>query len=37
VHAAYLLPVARHALPAWTLWYLGVAALLGGARTKNVA
>jgi 4-amino-4-deoxy-L-arabinose transferase-like glycosyltransferase len=30
-HAALLLPVARHALPAWTVWYVGAADLLGVA------
>ena len=27
-HAALLLPMARHAMPAWTLWYLALARVL---------
>jgi len=32
VHGLLLMPITRHALPAWTLWYLGLAAVLGGLR-----
>lgn len=38
VHAALLLPIARHAMPVWTIWYLAAAYLLGGgagARTNS--
>jgi len=34
-HAALLLPVARHAAPAWTLWYLGLAFVLRIVTTRG--
>ena len=36
-HAALLLPVARHAIPAWTVWYVALAWLLGGRRAAAIS
>jgi 4-amino-4-deoxy-L-arabinose transferase-like glycosyltransferase len=36
-HGLLLMPLTRHALPAWTVWYLGLAAVLGQARSRAAA